>query len=57
MFERGEIGGKAGGKQWVFWGLQVCLFLCLGLGEGWGEEWGGGVGDLGFGGEGMESGV
>ena len=23
MFERGEIGGRASGKQWVFWGLQV----------------------------------
>ncbi|KFY36721.1 hypothetical protein V494_04995 [Pseudogymnoascus sp. VKM F-4513 (FW-928)] len=22
MFERGEIAGKASGKQWVFWGLQ-----------------------------------
>ena len=23
MFERGEIGGRASGKQWVFWGVQV----------------------------------
>jgi 26S proteasome regulatory subunit (ATPase 3-interacting protein) len=23
MLERGVIGGKAAGKQWVFWGLQV----------------------------------
>jgi 26S proteasome regulatory subunit (ATPase 3-interacting protein) len=30
MFERGEIAGKASGKQWVFWGLQVCLLV-------WGE--------------------
>lgn len=22
-FERGEIGGRASGKQWVYWGLQV----------------------------------
>ncbi|KFZ13093.1 hypothetical protein V501_03878, partial [Pseudogymnoascus sp. VKM F-4519 (FW-2642)] len=22
MFERGEIAGKASGKQWVFWGVQ-----------------------------------
>ena len=37
MFERGEIAGKASGKQWVFWGVQVCLFvllMCLEWGEG-----------------------
>jgi 26S proteasome regulatory subunit (ATPase 3-interacting protein) len=30
MFERGEIAGKASGKQWVFWGVQVCMFVLLG---------------------------
>ena len=48
MFERGEIAGRASGKQWVFWGLQVCLFVCLGCGGG--RD--GCVGDLGFGGKG-----
>ncbi|OAF57354.1 hypothetical protein VC83_04699 [Pseudogymnoascus destructans] len=35
MFERGEIAGKASGKQWVFWGVQVC-FSCgvSGMGRG-----------------------
>lgn len=28
-FERGEIGGRASGKQWVYWGLQVCALLSL----------------------------
>lgn len=36
MFERGEIAGRASGKQWVFWGLQVGSFLYF-----WGWEKGG----------------
>lgn len=31
MFERGEIGGRASGKQWVYWGVQVCVVsVCAG---------------------------
>lgn len=29
LFERNEIGGKASGKQWVFWCLQVGLVTVL----------------------------
>jgi len=36
MFERGEIGGRASGKQWVYWGVQVCVVsVCVGAREAW----------------------
>jgi hypothetical protein len=56
MFERGEIAGRASGKQWVFWGLQVGFYIfgfrgkcggyerSLGL-WGWGERIQGFLGD------------